>query len=195
MAVQPAPESDHEINEDDAMSPRMVDENNNKRRKTMSVSSPPPRERTPTDYRTEYNKSPPSQQGFPTQPITKTKIFRPDESLSRYFATADPSIPKEKTTIKEDTIPTPIKIRDTRNSIIYHDNTQRRSAFVVPEKSASIIREHAPSLIQALQTMPLSPTSSEAQIVRSPTYQQSRKRSYPYPTSTGIREKKAIAYC
>ncbi|XP_066931683.1 ETS domain-containing protein Elk-4-like [Clytia hemisphaerica] len=193
MTIQPASESDHEINEDNAMSPRMTDENNNKRRKTVSVSSPPPRERTPKDYRTEYSRSPSSQLSCPTA-ITKTKIFRPDESLSRYFATADPSIPQEKVT-KAEKISTPLKIRDTRNSIIYHDSTQRRSAFFVPEKSVGIIRENAPSLIQALQTMPLSPVSSETQVTRSPTYQENRKRSYPFPAKSTIREKNAIAYC
>ena len=72
---------------------------------------------------------------------------------------------------------------EQRNSIIYHDNTKRRSAFIVPTK----IRDN--SFIQTLQNMPVS-HNIDAEPLISPSFQ-NRKRSYPFKS----REKNAIAYC
>jgi len=104
---------------------------------------------------------------------SRTKIFRPDESI---FKNTSPSSPPNS-------LSSPNIITEKRNAIIYRDHTERRSAFVVPTKNN--ITERQVSLLDTLHTMPISSLDTDTML---PSNYRKRKRSYP-------NERNAIAYC
>lgn len=194
MKMVTAPESDHEINDEEVVPSK---ENKPEFKKQ---SSTPRRVDDTAVVGVEYEKKmmlPP----FVGQAATKTKIFLPDDSLFNKFTSPsnNNSYCKEATKGFFKTTSMLNRCNDQRSSIIYHDTTERRSAFSVPDKLSRSYSHHSPreytpsSLLHALQTLPVEsdPLLSSSS---SPAKSEYRKRVYPFNASQRC-EKKTIAYC
>ena len=262
MEIVPAPESDHEVNEqDEKAAPPLLDENGNElmlrsappkqiRRASMKKSLPPitittDKSEIAAVYEQQHQQQQHYKPPFVGQTGTKTKIFRPDDLVfNQFLSTSHANNNKNnnnnnnntninnnnnnnnnnaKQPVSEFFKPTNnlssapnsagnfLKRCEKRNSIIYHDTTERRSAFSVPEKLKALHNnvqhphrgEYTPSsLLHALQTLPVEtePLISPSQSPSSPITMTYRKRGYPFshsPPTQRCSEKKTktIAYC
>ena len=151
MNIVAAPESDHE--QDDVKNPREsnIDPIETKRKKW----------RTRLRKEMSENKEVPRLIKY-SAPPTKTKIFRPNESILQNI----PPINTKSTA-------------ETKNTILYKDDSTHRSAFVVPCKDQMNV------INRFQQTLSSGQYESDIQQQFS-----KRKRCYPF-----LKERNAIAYC
>ena len=129
------------------------------------------------------------------------------QPVSEFFKPANNSVPVSAPNSGGNLL----KRCEKRNSIIYHDTTERRSAFSVPEKLKALHNnahrlhrgEYTPSsLLHALQTLPVETDSpiSPSPSPSSPIATAYRKRGYPLTHSSPMqrcseKKTKTIAYC
>ena len=206
MEIVSAAESDHEVNEDEGVSiaaPLPLNENGNKLKAATTtprcavMKKPPPK---PVSIAVYSHHKPP----FVGQAATKTKIFRPDDLLFNQFVSSNNNNNNNKNAASATTAAM-LKRCEKRNSIIYHDTTERRSAFSVPEKLRGLHHQRlnreeytSSSLLHALQMLPVETDTliSSTPSPLSPMATTYRKRGYPFTSATAKRcENETIAYC
>ena len=164
MEIVPAPESDHD---DDALLRAQHQEVSSEKKidKNLIQMGLLAQSETHRDVPPLIKKTPSS----------RTKIFIPNESIFNSTTTSPP--------LKHNIVSSNM-VTEKRNAIIYRDNTERRSAFIVPAKSNLLERQV--SLLDTLHTMPISSLDTDTTL---PTNYRKRKRS------SYVNERNAIAYC